>query len=167
MSLRDVIDGALIMLALYLVWLGGRLVRSRRAGRRPEVREPAVSTPEGSVRPSFDPVPLPAAPEPPSDRAVTRADMGEGAAAAREIRRLAQRVALLEAHHEALNTRIQALTDELKAVDAAPPVGAMYGEAVAFAKRGYDAAAIAERCGISIAEAQLVRSLAERHPRGT
>jgi hypothetical protein len=51
------------------------------------------------------------------------------------------------------------LRREIAEVRAAAQVSPFYSEAVGLARRGYDAQAIAERCGISVAEAEMVRSL--------
>lgn len=43
-----------------------------------------------------------------------------------------------------------------------PGISPEYGEALVFARRGFDVEAIAERCGITVAEAQLVCAIARR-----
>lgn len=58
-----------------------------------------------------------------------------------------------------LQKEVDALRDELAEVRALSQVSPVYGDAVSLARRGYDPQFIAERCGISVAEAELVRSL--------
>jgi len=58
-----------------------------------------------------------------------------------------------------MSEEIATLRRELSDLRAATQVSPFYSEAVALARRGYDAQAIAERCGISVAEAEMVRSL--------
>lgn len=59
---------------------------------------------------------------------------------------------------EALD-ELAVLRREVAELRAAAQVSPFYSEAVGLARRGYDAQAIAERCGISVAEAEMVRSL--------
>ena len=61
---------------------------------------------------------------------------------------------------ESLEERVNGLKEQLDAALAGQGVSPEYNEALVFARRGLDVDAIAERCGISVAEAELVRSLA-------
>lgn len=72
-----------------------------------------------------------------------------------EIRQLREQLA--ESRKE-----IQRLSDEVQRVGAAQKVSPLYNEAMAMAVRGVDAAGVAGRCGISIAEAELVVALSKR-----
>lgn len=60
-----------------------------------------------------------------------------------------------------LEATVVALRDQLDAAVATQGVSPEYDEALVFARRGLGVEAIAERCGISVAEAELVRSLAQ------
>ncbi len=62
-------------------------------------------------------------------------------------------------HVSELEERVQALKTQLDHALLASGVAPEYGEALVFARRGLGVDAIAERCGISVAEAELVRSL--------
>lgn len=53
------------------------------------------------------------------------------------------------------------LKEQLESAVASQGVSPEYNEALVFARRGLAVDAIAERCGISVAEAELVRSLAQ------
>lgn len=53
------------------------------------------------------------------------------------------------------------LREQLDATVASQGVSPEYNEALVFARRGLAVETIAERCGISVAEAELVRSLAQ------
>lgn len=79
-----------------------------------------------------------------------------------ELSLLRQQVLELKGAQQALLARIDRFEDEIRSLRAACQVSPAYGEAVALAQRGLDALAIAERCGISVAEAELVMSLSER-----
>lgn len=58
-----------------------------------------------------------------------------------------------------LRTELDTMRRDLANVRSSSRVSSFYGEAVELAQRGYDVQAIAERCGISIAEAEMVHSL--------
>lgn len=58
-----------------------------------------------------------------------------------------------------LKGEMQELRDEVERLKAAQNVSPLYSEAVHLAQQGHDAAGIAGRCGISIAEAELVAAL--------
>lgn len=57
---------------------------------------------------------------------------------------------------------IQRMREEMGRLSAAQKVSPLYNEAMAMAMRGVDAAGVAGRCGISIAEAELVVALTKR-----
>lgn len=61
-----------------------------------------------------------------------------------------------------LSSQLTALREQVESIGAAQGISPEYNEALVCARRGLDAEAIAERCGISVAEAELVRSMAER-----
>jgi hypothetical protein len=61
-----------------------------------------------------------------------------------------------------LETELAEQRTQLERVESANKVSPQYGEAMIFARRGLAPDAIAERCGISVAEAQLVLSLVSR-----
>lgn len=61
-----------------------------------------------------------------------------------------------------LSQSIDALREQIESVSAAQGISPEYNEALVCARRGLDVEAIAERCGISVAEAELVRSMSER-----
>jgi len=68
----------------------------------------------------------------------------------------------LEAELNELRTQVTYLQEEVGKLKAARTVSPQYGEAVALAQQGLDVAIIAERCDISVAEAELVRALSNR-----
>lgn len=78
-----------------------------------------------------------------------------------EVRQMHHTIDELRTEMAAQRKEIDELKKMLSEVRAASQVSPLYGEAVALAHRGYDAMAIAERCGISVAEAELVRSLSK------
>lgn len=83
-----------------------------------------------------------------------------------EVRQQRHLVDALRVEVDTLKQEIQQLRQDLADQRAASRVSPQYGEAVALARRGLDANAIAERCGISVSEAELVRSLLAMSPSG-
>jgi Protein of unknown function (DUF2802) len=79
-----------------------------------------------------------------------------------EVRQMHHKVDEHAQRLHALDDEVRALREELSAVRAASRVAPAYAEAVSMVRRGLDAHTIAERCGISVAEAELVQALSER-----
>lgn len=65
----------------------------------------------------------------------------------------------MEAELAELRRELSALKEEVSLLKAARNVSPQYGEAVALAQQGMTAQQIAERCGISVAEAEMVCAL--------
>ena len=61
-----------------------------------------------------------------------------------------------------LRGEMAALKEEVSLLKAARNVSPQYGEAVTLAQKGMSAQQIAERCGISVAEAEMVCALSRR-----
>jgi DNA-directed RNA polymerase specialized sigma24 family protein len=70
----------------------------------------------------------------------------------------------IEAELAELRGEVAALKDEMALLKAARNVSPQYGEAVAMAQKGMAAQQIAERCGISVAEADMVCALSRARP---
>jgi hypothetical protein len=84
---------------------------------------------------------------------------GFGFDALLEVRQMRHLVDETRAQHARLAEDVARLRDELSALRAASRVAPAYAEAVSMVQSGLNAQAIAERCGISVAEAELVRAL--------
>jgi hypothetical protein len=67
----------------------------------------------------------------------------------------------LEAEVNQLRVEVAGLREELSELKAARRVSPLYADAVALARRGFDARGIAEECGISVAEAELVLAMSD------
>lgn len=176
LTLRDIVFWLVGFLALYLAWLCFRLFRLRKtnAADKPAAEfssetihsqilggdsERSFSSVhfDGGAHPEF--APEEERSEPRLHR-MPEPDAGAfGFDALLEVRQSRHLLDELRASHEHMRERIDALSEELKELRAACQVAPVYSDAVVLARRGYDAEAIAERCGISIAEAQLVCSL--------
>jgi hypothetical protein len=88
---------------------------------------------------------------------------GFGFDALLEVRQMRHLVDDARAQNARLSEDVARLREELSALRAASRVAPAYAEAVSMVQRGLDAQAIAERCGISVAEAELVRALSDRN----
>lgn len=95
-------------------------------------------------------------------------DAAESFSLALEVRQLRRDAAQLRGEIDQLRAEQlvmrQSLSEQsaqLDAARAAQRVSPMYGEALSLVRRGMSAEDIAERCGISVAEAELVKSLGQ------
>lgn len=77
-----------------------------------------------------------------------------------EMRQMRHLVDTLRARMDTQHEEIERLRNAVEALQASQRIAPLYSEAVALARRGHDAQSIAERCGISVSEAELVRALA-------
>ncbi|MGC3961968.1 MAG: DUF2802 domain-containing protein [Rhodocyclaceae bacterium] len=120
-------------------------------------RPPAQPAPAPVIRPSIAPASVPAV-----------APVAGGFEAALELRQLRQMLDAQRVENDALRDDLETLRAEvgqlrqrLETLPRTPVhVAPQYGEAVGLARSGLDSLTIAERCGISVSEAQLVRALA-------
>lgn len=78
----------------------------------------------------------------------------------RDIVQLRAELAEQRREVERLGTEQRTLKDQMESTLASQGISPEYNEALVFARRGMDVGMIAERCGISVAEAELVHSLA-------
>lgn len=145
--------GAVVLLALYLAYSLIRLERIRRTAQRPTPsmpEAPLAAATEPSL-PSSEPPPPPEV-VPPMEP-VTEDTVGF---AARQFMRG------VEAELEQVRAELAALREEVAHLKAARQTSPHYAEAMSLAGDGADVQTVADRCGISVAEAELVRALARR-----
>jgi hypothetical protein len=145
LELREVVWVVVGFLALYAMMQLGRLHglrRARQAAREAAApADPASSPDAGGLELEVQQLRR--------ELALLRADL-EGAAAAGE-----------EADRR-LEAELARLREAVEGVQAERSISPHYGEAMVLARRGLAAEAIAERCGISVAEAALVCALAQK-----
>ncbi|MDB5816300.1 MAG: hypothetical protein JWN23_3417 [Rhodocyclales bacterium] len=189
MELRTVLIVLLVVACIYMAWLAVRWRGVQRRARsaaghdnifRDVDRFGAISVGEHaaevasdsptllpedddsvvslSSRPAAEPVVRAARPSEPDAS-------GFGFEALLEVRQMRHLIDDLQSQQGKLMREVTRLREELSAVRAASRVAPAYAEAVSMVQSGLDAQAIAERCGISVAEAELVRALSEQ--RGT
>ena len=144
-------DGVLLLAvaaAVYLLVMVLRLAALRRRPAAAARNPPAAEAPAQPAWPDRWDVPAtPAEPAPASTEGqpATFADHLAGTRLDLEVRQLREEVL--------------ALRRELGELKAARRVSPQYADAMALARRGYDAQGIAAECGIAVAEAELVLAL--------
>lgn len=165
---REVLLGALALAGLYLTVALLGLARLRR-GRKPPPAWPVAAAPKEAPAPVIEPtfgagfVEQPAAAGfaaselvaidvSPSPASSTPA--GATVSFAEQLS-----VTQLEAEVRQLRADVTALREEMAELKAARRVSPQYADAAALAQRGYDARGVAEECGISVAEAELVLAM--------
>lgn len=152
-GLREGVIVLIVLVALYMAYV---LLRLRRL-KQP----PPVVAPESPREPPFE---APRQPAAAAADAWLQAAAGVAEGALRQG--LEEEVAMLRDEVDALRGEVAALRQdmrhELAQMRATQSVSPIYGDAMQLAVAGYDAAAIAERCGIARAEAELVVALARR-----
>lgn len=132
---RDAIMIAVALAALYLLITLLRLARINR-------RRPAVPAEEPAAEEES------AAEEEPAAWAQSPTQFGE------QLLRSG-----IEAELQQMRGEVASLRDELGKLKAARRVSPQYNEAMLLAQRGMSAQAIADQCGISVGEAELVMAL--------
>lgn len=169
MGVREGVWALVAVLVLYLVVILFRLASPRKpadSGEKPGA--PNTLLVDASV--AAEPEPQPVLPPSPEEEAVSRDLLNE-----LEIQQLRRDVAQLRTESDFLRRELAATrrdVDELRDAQQASqqaarepvqytrPVSPQHSEAMLLAGRGIEAARIAEHCGISVAEAELVCALA-------
>lgn len=164
---REAVLALIVLIALYIAVV---LWRMRKLGGRSHAEQPAL--PNGAGADQTDRAPLPAHGGEPKAAAVSgdsvrAAEFADSSARmaselvtaglSRELAQLREEVDVIRAELAALR---EDMLQEMAHLRATQTVSPIYGDAVQMAAAGYDAAAIAERCGIARAEAELVVALA-------
>lgn len=166
LGMREALIVLIALVALYMLFVVLRMRHLRRQPASPPQQEPApaMAAEAGETDESGPAAPDDeAAPEPDRDDA----PLYQG----REVLRsgLEQELAQLRDEVDAVRGELAALRadmhHELASLRACQTVSPIYGDAMQLAVSGYDAAAIAERCGIARAEADLVVALAKSQER--
>ena len=176
MSLRQILWGLVLLLLLLAGW---QFLRALRLGRTSPAAQPApiAKTPvtAGARKENddeedddgFDYAPQlrPVTATPPAPPPVAAPEVFQFEFEIRQLRREREEhqsiIALQQAEIEALRIEVTALRQQLEdAVVSQSASSPEYSDALRFAEQGYTAEEIAARCGISVAEAGLVLSLA-------
>lgn len=156
LGLREGVIGLIALVAAYMLFV---LLRMFLLRNRPQVSA-KVAPPAASK----------ASPENEAAGADDRwAKASEGLAGEALRRGLEQELAQLRDEVDAIRGELAALREDMRQelghLRAGQTVSPIYGDAMQMAVSGYDPAAIAERCGIARAEAELVVALAKSQER--
>jgi hypothetical protein len=169
-------DGWRLLIWLGLAAAGGYLLvslwRLLRIGRRVPPAAVAARAVEPDLQFFAARTPA-AAPEAPSPAAEPEAAAFAGQLAGQlsiarlqaELEDLRDEVGRLRREAEQQRAELDGLRAELDGQRQPRPVSPFYGEAMALAQRGYDALGIAEECGISVSEAELLLAMSGRPPK--
>lgn len=188
MTLHDIVYGLVGILMAYISWLLLRFLwlglrRKKKSPVRPASDDIPTETLHGRIPDSAPdkvyaaiyaddsadrvaPVVPDERPEPRLSRPLPPDPAEFSFDALLEMRQMRTRFDELQRLYDALQQEIATLRGEIAELRAASQVSPIYGEAVTLARRGYDAQVIAEHCGISVAEAELVRSLSAEQQEG-
>lgn len=137
--------GVMLLIALIVVYIVALLLRLTRVGRRRPMRQ--APEPSPAAAPTLEERAAPP-PEP------ARRAPGFGEHLAEHLAR-----SETEAEVQRLRAEIDALRAELEELRAARRVSPQYAEAMELSQRGLTAQDVADRLGISLAEAELVHAL--------
>jgi len=174
-------DGLIVAVALTALYMVFALVRYFALRPRPPtppppvVAEPVLTS--TSVAPAATPAPKPGAADEPWPN--TQSEFAEhlrGAAKESELRHmrgdlarvrdeltaLGDDLARLRAGQGAIGEELAQLRQQIAALQGSRNVSPLYDEAVGLAQQGLDVRSIAERCAISIGEAELVAALVRK-----
>lgn len=145
-----------VLVSLLRWWLNRRRIKRNQRARAPR---PVVETPDSPAEPALEQVtPSPATPR-------VRHDMDDVPPHASRSRETPPSfsdhllIVRLEAAVAELRLEVADLREMLTELQTTRHVSPQYAEAMVMARRGLDAQSIAERCTISIGEAELVAAL--------
>lgn len=159
LGLREGLIGLIALVAGYIVFVLLRMFRLRQgAGGGTERRGPPAAVPAepptegiGQAVPEAAPARWETVPDGMAEEVLRQG-------LALELAQLREEVDAIRGELAALRSDMQ---HEMASLRASQSVSPIYGDAMQLAVSGYDAAAIAERCGIARAEADLVVALAK------
>lgn len=162
-GVREGVIVLITLVAAYIVVVLARMFALRRRHASPPSAPSVVSPPSVEPEPVTTPMATCTAEEPPpavvrEARPSRRTDELERQRLEQEVFQLRDEVDTLRGELAALRQDMQRELAHLQATQAVSPI---YGDAMQMAVAGYDPAAIAERCGIARAEAELVVALAK------
>lgn len=136
-------EGALIALVILAAYMGYALMRLSMLNARRTAEPPTVQ------------------PEPPAPvNAPPQIDLQAELDALFDAR-LAPLMQALETRLDLIEDRLDGVSRRIETVNQLPPVAPQYSEALSLAARGLSAGDIAEQCGMSVGEAELVLNLAQ------
>lgn len=163
--LAAALAGVYLAVALWALWRLRRRKPVRHVDAEPTAADlgPAFKEPPpGHVwdHPFLSPVRLPdPIPEAPAKVDVVLEELATAAAEPAPPFAATLAVSEMEAELRQLRAEVERLRQELGELKQAPRISPLYADAAALAHRGFDAHGVAEECGISVAEAELVLAM--------
>lgn len=167
---RELMILAAVVAGVYLVIALMALARLRRRPTRAPAIEPSSTDEPGPAfkpvapgkiwdHPFLTPAPLPV--EAPIEVDVVMEDLSSASADPQPVSPFAATLGMteLDAEVRQLRAEVAAMRQELSELKEARRVSPLYADAAALAHRGFDARGVAEECGISVAEAELVLAM--------
>ena len=159
LGIREAIIVLIVLVAVYMIVVLWRMRRmSARPAEKPEPAPPVVPALPAGFAVDEQAGPAAAGEAAPDGMAEQLLRLG----LEREIAQLRDEVDAMRGELAALRQDMQQEMAQMRATQTVSPI---YGDAMQLAAAGYDPAAIAERCGIARAEAELVAALAKRQER--
>jgi hypothetical protein len=167
---RELMIVAAVVAGVYLVVALMALARLRRRPAPTPAIEPSTSAEAGVVarpatpgktwdHPFLTPAPLPE--ESPIEVDLVMDELSLPPSVPQPVTPFAATLGVteLEAEVRQLRAEVAAMRQELSELKEARRVSPLYADAAALAHRGFDARGVAEECGISVAEAELVLAM--------
>lgn len=168
LGMREAVIVLIVLVAIYMLFVVLRMRHLRRRSMSPAQVAPVLAADDqvaeqddSGLAPSSEE----AAAEPDADRSEAPRHLADGVLRSGLEQELAQLRDEVDAVRGALAALRADMHQELASLRACQTVSPIYGDAMQLAVSGYDAAAIAERCGIARAEADLVVALAKSQER--
>jgi hypothetical protein len=145
-------EAALVALVILALYMGYALLRLSTLNARSTPAQPQTQAQPDPSLISAPPPPAAALPQPDEIDALLDTMLD---------RRLAPLMQQLETRLDQLEDRMDGMVRRVETVNQLPPVAPQYSEALSLAARGLGAEEIADQCGMSVGEAELVRTLAK------
>jgi hypothetical protein len=158
---RDAVIAAVAVVGLYILVSIVRYFGLKKRRQVPVAATPAEPVMAAPAAPAVAPAVTP--PREPWPH--TEADFAEhlrASTAGTEIRHLRGDLARMRDELTSLGDELVGIRQELELLKASRNVSPLYGEATGLAQQGLDARSIADRCDISIGEAELVAALSRK-----
>ncbi|MFZ2971222.1 MAG: DUF2802 domain-containing protein [Ferribacterium limneticum] len=159
LGLREGVIGLIALVAAYMLFVLLRMILLRNRPAVSEKSVPVVPVAESVEAPPAEPA------EADENWAQASADLAGDTLRSGLEQELAQMRDEVDAIRGELAALREDMQQELAHLRASQTVSPIYGDAMQMAVSGYDPAAIAERCGIARAEAELVVALAKSQER--
>jgi hypothetical protein len=159
---RDAVIAAVAIIGIYILVSIVRYFRLRQRRQDPVVLTPAEPVMATPTPPAAAQAIAPPPREPWPHTEADFADHLRASTTVTEMKHLRGDLARMRDELTSLGDELVGLRQELELLKASRNVSPLYGEAIGLAQQGMDARSIADRCDISIGEAELVAALSRK-----